>query len=132
MNPPSVDIKDLLVAAGLGVFGGTSGWAIYIGNEPDKPDTTITLYDLPGAEPDYAAGIEYPAIQVRVRGAPAAYLAAYERARQVRDMLLSMHKTPLGGALYSAWMETDVAHLDTDESQRPIFVATYRLMRSEA
>lgn len=132
MNAPSVDIVSLLESAGLGVFAATKGWGIYVGTEPDKPDTTITLYDITGAEPDYAAGIDYPAIQVRVRGAPYGYPAAYERARKIRDLLIATNGATLGDATYSAWIEGDVAHLDTDESQRPIFVATYRLMRSEA
>lgn len=132
MNAPSVDIANLLESEGLGVFGGISGWCIYIGTEPSKPDTTVTLYDTTGAEPDYAAAIEYPAIQVRVRGSPYGYPAAYERAKDVRDLLIATNGVMLGGATYSAWIMGDVAYLATDESQRPIFVANYRLMRSEA
>lgn len=132
MNPPSVDVKDLLESAGLGMFGATSGWAIYIGTEPDQPDTTVTIYDITGAEPDYAAGVYYPAIQVRVRGAPYKYLEAYEQAVRIRDLLLTVNRTVIGNSVYSVWIEGDLAHLDTDESQRPIFVATYRLMRSDA
>lgn len=131
MNAPTVDIRDYLVAQGMGAFAATSGWALYISSEPASPHTTITLYDLPGEEPLYSSGIEHPAVQVRVRGSPGGYLAAYDKARQIRDLLVMGGPFSVGSATYNAWIEGDIGHLETDNQGRPIFVATYRLQRSE-
>jgi len=50
MNAFSEDLKDVLVAQGLGVFAGTgnSKPGIYISHFPDMPAGVITIYDLPG------------------------------------------------------------------------------------
>jgi len=53
MNPTTIDLKDVLEANSVGVFGASSGWGIYIGFEPESPDTTITLYDTGGNNPFY-------------------------------------------------------------------------------
>lgn len=136
MRAPTVDIAEYLQANGVGVIGSPTGWSIWIGQErPPKPNavppTTITLYDLPGEEPLYSSGIEHPAIQVRVRGSPGGYEAAYAKAVQIRDLLTMGGPFSVGSATYSAWIEGDIGHLEQDEGDRPIFVATYRLLRSE-
>jgi len=131
LKPPSEDIKDFLEANGVGVFGADRGWAIYIGFEPDKPDTTITLFDLPGREPTYSSGIEYPAIQVRVRAGPGRYPDGWHKAAEIRALLAMSGAFRVGGVDYTAWVDLDVNFLQHDESHRPIFVATYRLMRRD-
>jgi len=72
MNPVSEQVKDLLVAGGAGTFAGTSGWSIYINDEPTTPDTVITIYDAGGSKPQpFADHTLYPVedveIQLRVR-----------------------------------------------------------------
>ena len=135
MRAPAVDIAEYLQTNGVGVIGSPTGWSIWVGQErPPKPNavppTTITLYDLPGEEPLYSSGIEHPAIQVRVRGSPGGYEAAYAKAVQIRDLLTS-GSFFVGSTGYDGWIEGDVGHLGQDEGDRPIFVATYRLQRSE-
>jgi hypothetical protein len=62
------------LATPLGTDPALSGsWPIYIGSEPDLPDSCITLYDTQGRTQgrDQTSGemIEFHGFQVRVRGA---------------------------------------------------------------
>lgn len=130
--PPSGDIKDLLVSAGLGVFAGTSGWSIYIGTEPTQPHTTITLYDTPGAPRIRDANLRHPAVHVRVRGAPGDYTGAYNKALQVSAYLDSLSQATVNGAVCSVIARGEPSYLHHDEAGRPIFIADYDLLRSDS
>ena len=48
MTNPAVSAKDMLVTAGVGTFGASSGWGIYIGQEPTDPKTVVTLFSTGG------------------------------------------------------------------------------------
>jgi len=92
MNPVSVDIKDLLVADGLGEFAGTASaqWAIFISEEPDKPNMTITIYDTPGEAADKvmdggADHFMHSGFQLRVRAKR--YLTAHAHIEECRKAL---------------------------------------------
>lgn len=60
------DIATALETAG--VAGGATGWALYKGILPDKPDKAVALYETPGAVPSAALALDFPGLQVRVRG----------------------------------------------------------------
>ena len=68
MNSPAYDIRDMLVAAGLGLVKGTS---IFLAQEPEIPDNTVTVFDAPGLPNDLTLDkdekYERPSIQIRVR-----------------------------------------------------------------
>lgn len=130
MNPASVDIKDILVTAGVGTFAATSGWAIYISREPSEPDTCITIYDTggPGANPKWL--IEEPSIQVRVRGAKLGYLAAYQKADAVKQALLGRAKQTVNSTVYVSFtMLSEIAHIGYDENSRPLFTINFNIIR---
>lgn len=130
MNPASVDVKDVLVAAGVGTFAATSGWAIYIGKAPDKPNTTITLYDYGGSPPAPNMLIDEPALQVRVRGNPGGYPAAYSKIIEVRDTLHGFVRQTVNGTHYLAiFAAQDPNLLQYDESNRPIFTLNFEITR---
>lgn len=132
MKAPSEDIAQLLHDAGLGVMGSSSGWGIFRGSEPPTPDTAITIYDTGGFEPDYMAGIEYPTVQVRIRGQPYGYAAAYEKAAAIKAYLLTCDGVVVNGSHYNFWLQGDLAWLEFDANNRPVFVINFRLTRSEA
>lgn len=135
MRSTALDVAELLHNEGIGNVNTTSGWRLLVGKEQAQqagmiPHTTITVYDLPGAAPDYRPGIDRPAIQVRVRGAPtmASYPATYQKAREIRAFLLGAVGVEIGGAVYVLWeAESEPAQLPsgTDDNERPIVIATY-------
>ena len=73
MNAVSIDIKDRLVAAGVGTFANTASttWGIFVGEEQEKLKRTITLFDTGGFQPDLTLNttraMEHPTYQIRVR-----------------------------------------------------------------
>lgn len=101
MKPPSIDIKDVLEAEGIGTFAALKGWAIYIGREPEKPDSVISIFDSPvrapqipmdstvtkdGSPDKHRKGfVEFAGVQLRVRSKE--YVASYAKAEQIRKAL---------------------------------------------
>jgi hypothetical protein len=134
MNPTSVDIKGLIVAAGLGVFGAQSGWAVAISRRPDTPDQIMTIYDSGSwRAPNPALLIDYPTINVNVRGSAGDYAATYTKALAVRDLLLGLPAQTVGGTRYvSVTVRSDPYFLAYDEMNRPEFTINFDVIRTPA
>lgn len=126
MNPCSIDIKDLIVAAGLGTFKATTGWGVYVSKEPKEPDTVITVYDTGGFSPNPRFPMDEPTVQVRVRGAPGAYMNAWAKAYKIRDALLGYSNAPLSTVIF---MDGDIFFLEYDDNNRPVLTLNFRVMR---
>jgi len=132
MNPVTIDLKDILEANGVGTFGATNGWGIYIGFEPETPDTTITLYDTGGGSPLPNLLLDFPTIQTRIRGSVGDYEATYQKALEVRDVLLGLPSQTINGTLYDGvWANSDIIYL-TRTKDRPVFVINWRIAREPA
>lgn len=129
MNPPSVDIKDLIEGeASLGLTFATN---LFIGQMPESPDACVCLYDTGGYPGEANYLYERPTLQARVRGAKGEYLTAHNLAQQIRDLLHAMHNEIINGARYvGIWTETDVLSLGVDEHQRPNFTINFRSHRT--
>ncbi len=129
MADPAEGIKDLLVAAGVGTFGATSGWGIYIFKEPDSPDTVVTIYNTGGTPSNPQWLVDYPSIQVKVRGTLRDYPAMYIKARAIKDALLGLPSQSVNGDQWVSIRELGgLASLGADESDRPMIVQNYSLI----
>lgn len=125
---PTIDMRGLLVAAGLGVVGGNNPWSIYLGSEPNSPDDVVTLYDTGGDPPNPKFLLDEPRFQVRVRGN--SYKAAYDRATAIKDALLGLPSQDINGTRYEGiYVVLDVGFLRADTEGRSIFVTSYRIIR---
>jgi len=135
MNPVSEDVKDKLVASGVGVFVATSGWAIYIAKEPTTPNTTISLYDYPGPPPQYFQDrtkdpLRMDNFQVRVRGT--GYKTAYEKIRSIQETIRQYDIFTVGTVKYYGFVSVgDILFLKIDEHDRYIWVASFQAHRTE-
>jgi len=135
MTLPSADIKDLLVTAGVGTFalGTSTDWSINISQEPPfptVPHTAITIYDTGGFAPNARFLLEEPTVQVRIRGNPNDYQAAYLKAQAVKDALLGRPGSTLNGNKYvGIWQDSDIISLGNDDNDRPILVANFKIVR---
>lgn len=119
-------IRDLLVAAGVGNFNATSGWSIHIAKEPAKPNTTITITATGGLPANPAYLLDYPNVQVRVRGDVSSYQSAEAKAREVKDALLGVPSQDLNGDRWvSITQLTDIVSLGFDENDRPLFSVNF-------
>lgn len=129
MSDPAVGIKNLLVAAGVGTFAGTSGWGIFIGKLPSKPETAIAIVGTGGqtANPKYL--LDYPSIQVLLRGAKNGYTDVYAKALKVKDTLLGLPSQTVNGDLWvQVNMIGDITPLGFDENDCPMFSVNFSLI----
>lgn len=128
----SEGIKDLLVAAGVGVFqpsAGPTDWHITISRMRDKPNKMIVVYDHGGLAPEPGLDINYPAIQIAVRGEPDGYKDAHTKARRIKDVLLGLPRTEVNGDIWaSVVMTSDVIPLGYDDNERPEFSLNFQLI----
>lgn len=128
MAPPSEGIKDLLVEAGF-VFAGTADWAVYIGKRPDNPERVITVYDSGGGTANPRWLLNYPSVQIRVRGQDGDYKQAYETAEAVKNKLLGLPSRDLNG---DRWVQInmagDIGFLGFNQNEQPEFVMNFNLI----
>lgn len=121
--------KDLLVAAGVGVFAAASGWGIYVSKEPSTPSTTITLFNTSGRPPNPKWLLDYPSLNIRIRGAKGGYVNAEDKAKEVKDVLLGLDSQDINGDRWvSVTMPGDLAFIGYDENERPMFSLNFRLI----
>ncbi len=123
MAEPEVGVRDLLVTNTVGVFAATSGWSIHIGGLPEKPDTAISVSHTGGLNPSPLWLLDYPSVQVMVRGDASGYVAAKAKITEVKDVLLGITSLTLNGDRWdSIRMLGDIGWLGFDNAdKRPIF-----------
>lgn len=126
MTAPSIGAKDLLVTAGLGTFGGTTGWPIFVSKLPDSPDTCIAIFDSGGAAPNPKWLLDYPDITIQVRAAD--YQAGYSKMKAIQDKLLGLPAQVINGDRWDGVIGIGkFSHIGNDAKNRPLFSATFRL-----
>ena len=137
MSSRAVQLKDLLVAAGVGTFNVTdkqdqTSWSINVGRMPDV-DRTITLYDSGGKAPNPAWLVDYPTVQVKVRGNESDYVNAVDKAEEVKNALLGLDSQTIDGDIYvSVSMIGDRNFLGYDDNGRPLFSLNFQLIINPA
>lgn len=130
MTDVAEGIKDVLVTAGVGVFGATTGWGIFISREPDSDqDSVITIYNTGGEEPNPKWLLDFPSVQVRVRGDKGDYQGAHTKSIDIRDALLGLPSQLLNGDQWVAVNEIgSLNQLGYDSNDRPLFTLNYGLI----
>ncbi len=110
------------------VVDGATGWALAKGFEPPSPDKVVTLYELPGDEPDQTDGTKYdlPALQVRVRGDEFGYDAA---RTQLQTVFAALNDATITGYVYVYANQSGPISLGHDGSTRPLLTQTYVTMK---
>jgi hypothetical protein len=123
-------LAQLLSAANVGTYTGTtSGGTIFLAKEPETPDKCITLYNSAGFTPNPKWAVDFPSVQVRVRGSKNAYVASRAFAQSAKDALLGVTSQAVtGGRLVSVTMMGDLMDLPFDQSNRPLHVINFNLI----
>jgi len=133
MNSASEDLKDILVAGGIGAFGGTSRWAISIQAEADEPNDVVTLYDVSGLSPAQLKNVSldpvrYPYVQIRVRSV--SYTDGVAKMEAIVGILNQKIKFTQGGTYYlGVFLVGEPLGLDPDINRRHLRVASFRIVR---
>lgn len=129
MSDPVAGIKDILVGGGVGLFGGTAQWAIYIGKLVEIPDDTISIFGSPGGTPNPRWLLDYPGVQVIVRGNENGYVNARAKAQKIKDLLLGLPTQVIGGDHWLVvTMPGDIAPMGMDVKRRPMFSLNFKLI----
>ena len=122
--PISVGARDLLTT-----HVGTSGWTIEIGAMPDTPNNLISINDTGGSVPNPKWLLDYPSLQIMVRGEINGYLNTFREAKAVKDLLLGVTSQDLNGDRWvSVLMSGDMAFIGRDESERPLWSMNFSLI----
>ena len=129
MTNAAEGVKDLLVSNGVGVFNANSGWSIQVSRDRDKPDTQIAVFNTGGDTPNPAYLLDFPSVQVQVRGDQNGYLASRAKAQQVKDKLLGLPSFDLNGDRWvSIRLIGDIVDIGYDGSDRPLHSVNFDLI----
>ena len=114
---------DLLTGAGTLSLA----WPGKVGRQLTEPDRCITIVNTGGLNPNPKWKIDYPGIQVRVRGNKNDYPGTFGKCQEVKDVLLGCIPqditTPDGEVvrLDAINQQGDIATLGYDPNERPQF-----------
>jgi len=121
--------RDILVAAGIGASGTQDDFAIHLGTPPNSPDAVIVVNMTGGMPPHPRLALNFPSVQVIVRGKRSGYTAASAKIQAAVNALLGMATTVISGDTYRACNQlSDITWLGQDDSTRPIFSANFRFI----
>jgi hypothetical protein len=115
-------------------------WMVYKGQMQDSAptdgpnktvaDRAICLYETPGRPPLEAWAIDYPSVQVKVRGKRDDYTAVRNKIQQIFEQLHA-NETPLGGQfVYFYAIQSGPLSGGIDEKRRPYLLWNFRCMRN--
>lgn len=128
MALPSKGICDILTAHGF-VFGGMADWAVFIGQLMNSPDRCVCITDSGGRVPDPKWLLDFPSVQIIVRGGPNDYEAASNMMHQIKSLLLGLPSQQING---DQWNQINAASepslLGFDQNKRPEFVLNLNLI----
>jgi len=122
--PASEGAKSLLAA-----HVAISGWKLEVGIMPDKPDKIIVLTDAMGRTPNPKWLLDFPNLQVVVRGPVNGYMNTFREAKAVKDLLLGVTSQDI---LLDRWVSVtqsgDLGFIGRDENMRPNFSVNFALI----
>jgi len=129
MNPASVDIKDRLVSQSVGTFATD----LFIGIMPESPDACVSIRDMTGPPPELRYELDYPSIQILIRGAKGAYPTAFAKAQAVHNALHGVVNTTINLTRYLLISAAhSPAYLGDDSLNRPLFSINFDVQRTTA
>lgn len=130
MRDPSIGIKDILESAGIGTFGATAGWGIFLGEQPAAPHTAIVINRAGGRNPFPHLLLNQPSIQIIVRGSKGGYLEATNKMDQVVNKLLGLTDIVFtnGDEMTSCVQLGDVFYMGLDDGGRSLFSSNFSLI----
>jgi hypothetical protein len=122
--PASEGAKTILTS-----HAASSGWQIEVGQMPDKPDKVIMIMDTGGRTPNPKWLVDFPSLQIMVRGPINSYTATFREAKAVKDLLLGITSQDI---LLDRWVSVtqngDLGCIGRDANMRPLFSVNFALI----
>lgn len=122
-------VQSLLVSAGVGSGTPSADWGVHYGTLPTTPDRVIVIRSSGGMEPNPKWLLDYPSLQVIVRGGVNDYITGRAKAQAVKDTLLGLDSQDINGDRWdSITMVGDVTDAGRDENNRPLTTANFKFI----
>lgn len=142
MPSPAQDAAFLL-GESPAIAGGATGWRLGVGALTPDPHQQVVILDAPGSNPNPKWLLDFPSIQVIVRGNPDDYDAAYTKIKAIKDRLLGRTSGHVGtppvdpAPEYRNWWTSvtglgDIIPLGQDDKSRFLFSVNYRIILEPA
>lgn len=107
----------------------SSGWTIEIGVLPATPDKVIMISDTGGFDPNPKWLLDFPTLQILVRGVVGGYLATWAEGKAVKDILLGLSSADVNDDRWDAVnILSDLSFIGVDENHRPQFTINFALI----
>lgn len=130
MNSPAHDIALWLAAKpGFGGMGGLTDWCLNVAQEPAQPINAITIYDVPGGEPDTdEMDIFTPSFQIRARAMN--FEEGYSKLEAIQTLLTQSFPFEAETSRFNLVVSTsDIAYLGRNENNHYLLTSNYRSRR---
>lgn len=134
-NSPSSEAHELLLTAGIITDPSVNGaWPGFIGLLRPEPNAQVTIVDTPGQSPNPKWLLDYPTIQIMIRGTADGYQAAWNKGLEIKNLLLGMdpHVFTSGDRWDGVTGLGDLMFLRVDDNSRPILSVNFRIIREPA
>lgn len=124
MEDPCEGVKQILTA---GITGTALTFNLNIGGWPSAPDKAILINQSGGRPPYPRLAINFPSVQVMVRGKASGYVEARDEMRKVCNILLGLGNiTVTGGDIFRSCNQIgDVFNMGQDDNSRPMFSSNW-------
>lgn len=120
MNDAAIAIKTHLTS------NSNLSFNLNVGQFPSTPDEAILVNSSGGRNPYPHLALNFPSVQVMVRGKPSGYLEARQEIGNICDILLGFGNVSLTGDMYRSCNQMgDVIYLGQDDRGRPMFSANF-------
>jgi hypothetical protein len=130
----SAGIIELLIGAGVGALAPTTmdPWPIFEGKFPDSEDQCLMVRDTGGPRPEVKIAIDYPSVQVLVRSGKMGYMAAAEKADEVKLVLHAIDSAPAAFPdLTSCLLTGEKTFVGYDAVERPVWSVNFNCILSK-
>ncbi len=128
MTAPSKECIEILLAASI-VGSPTQSWPAFVGGLQSTPDAQVSVVDTPGQTPNPKYLVDFPTIQVMVRGAPNGYEDAWAKGLAIKDKLLGMDPYNHSTSRWDGVTGLGDLMLRNDENSRPLIAVNFRIIR---
>lgn len=108
-----------------------TGWAVQVGRIQSEPDKVVAFRDIAGRDPEAVVPVDYPSVQVIVRGSGSvgSYEETFAMAKKVRDALHVIPTAPTAfPELTSCLQKGGIIPLGNDDQDRPTFSINFWLI----
>lgn len=127
MASPAIDLKDLACADSSFTFADN----VFVGGLPEEVEPAIAFTDSGGFAPEGINDLEYPTVQVLIRGEPFKYAETFNLIKGVGVILHKVNGDTVSGSFYTGiWQQGEPLFLGFDEKNRPSFSLNFRIQRS--